>query len=142
MLAANARESSVIGLWWRGWNEQVYYCDSHDPSIGLWMTNVLLPSDRRNVSPQAISRTFHSGGLAMVKPHAAVQFDEVWCVDATCPTGQFLPRKAAPSDLAGCGWQQPLLLDEFDARRLMTWLVRAHVLLAQSGSEGCARRGV
>ena len=36
----------------------MYYCDSYDPSIGYWMTNVDDASDRKNVSERAINRTF------------------------------------------------------------------------------------
>lgn len=36
-----------------------YYCDSYDPSCGFWMTNINDPTERKNVSEQAINRTFH-----------------------------------------------------------------------------------
>lgn len=38
---------------------KAYYCDSYDPAIGFWMTNIADPSDHRNVSERAIGRTFH-----------------------------------------------------------------------------------
>lgn len=36
-----------------------YFCDSCDPRIGFWMTNVEDPEDRSNVSERAIGRTYH-----------------------------------------------------------------------------------
>lgn len=36
-----------------------YYCDSYDPAIGYWMTNIHAIQDRRNVSERAIGRTYH-----------------------------------------------------------------------------------
>lgn len=38
---------------------QVYFCDSYDPEIGYWLTNVNDPEDRKNVSERAIGRTYH-----------------------------------------------------------------------------------
>jgi hypothetical protein len=40
-------------------DSRTYLCDSYDPEIGYWMTNVADPTDRRNVSERAIGRTFH-----------------------------------------------------------------------------------
>lgn len=37
-----------------------YFCDSYDPNLGFWMTNVDDPEDRRNVSERAINRTYHN----------------------------------------------------------------------------------
>lgn len=48
----------VVGRFFKFW-PRVYFCDSYDPAIGYWMTNVADPSDRRNVSERAIGRTFH-----------------------------------------------------------------------------------
>lgn len=50
----------AIGRYFIGWDQQVYYCDSYDPRVDYWMTNVIEPTfGRRAVSPRAISRTFH-----------------------------------------------------------------------------------
>lgn len=51
----------VVGHCFTAWNdgEQVYYCDSYDPSCGYWMTNIHAIQDRRNVSERAIGRTYH-----------------------------------------------------------------------------------
>lgn len=38
---------------------RIYYCDSYDPNMGFWLTSVIDPSDRKNVSERAIGRTFH-----------------------------------------------------------------------------------
>lgn len=37
----------------------IFYCDSYDPRLGYWLTNVADPEDRKNVSEAAIGRTFH-----------------------------------------------------------------------------------
>jgi hypothetical protein len=37
----------------------IYFCDSYDPRIGYWLTNVIDAADRKNVSEAAIGRTFH-----------------------------------------------------------------------------------
>lgn len=37
----------------------IYFCDSYDPRLGYWLTNVTNPADRKNVSEAAIGRTFH-----------------------------------------------------------------------------------
>lgn len=47
------------GVNWRRNRTEVYFCDSYDPQIGYWMTNVYDPADRKNVSERAIERTFH-----------------------------------------------------------------------------------
>lgn len=51
----------IVGRFFAAWNngEQVYYCDSYDPSCGYWMTNIRDTQDRRNVSEWAPGRTFH-----------------------------------------------------------------------------------
>src|SRR5262245_7941462 len=48
----------TVGHFFKSW-PHTYYCDSYDPRIGYWMTNVDDPADRRNVSERAIGRTFH-----------------------------------------------------------------------------------
>jgi len=55
-------EHTVVGHFYRGWGsagQATYLCDSYDPAIGFWMTNIADESDRRNVSERAIGRTFH-----------------------------------------------------------------------------------
>jgi len=37
----------------------IYLCDSYDPRLGFWMTQVDDLSNRRNVSERAIGRIFH-----------------------------------------------------------------------------------
>lgn len=67
----------VVGLCFKGWAGQVYFCDSFEFDLGFWMTRVDAPEDRRqdrsgefrtNVSSRAIGATFHAiykdgGGL-------------------------------------------------------------------------------
>ena len=52
-------DHDVIGRLWSSWSG-IYYCDSYDPRIGFWMTNIMNPTDRRNVSERAPHRTFHA----------------------------------------------------------------------------------
>ncbi len=59
----------VVGHYFAsGGDGSIYYCDSYDPRIGYWMTDILSPVEewdndtgrsRRNVSDRAIGRTFH-----------------------------------------------------------------------------------
>ncbi len=54
----------VVGHYFGGYNYAtkgtvIYYCDSYDPRLGYWLTNVKDKKDRRNVSEAAINRTFH-----------------------------------------------------------------------------------
>lgn len=51
----------IVGHFFIAWDggEQVYYCDSYDPSCGYWMTNIRDIQDRRNVSERAPGLTFH-----------------------------------------------------------------------------------
>jgi len=56
---ANSPDHWAIGRLWVGWNSQIYYCDSYDPRLGFWMTNIADASDRRNISERAPTRTFH-----------------------------------------------------------------------------------
>lgn len=50
----------VIGRFFFAWDGHVVYCDSYDPSVDYWMTNVVDPTIRRAVSPRAIGGTFHT----------------------------------------------------------------------------------
>lgn len=52
----------VVGHYFGGYEDgdtQIYFCDSYDPRIGFWLTNVKNPKDRKNVSERAIGRNFH-----------------------------------------------------------------------------------
>ena len=56
----------TVGHNFKSWDGHTYYCDSYDPAIGFWMTDVDDPGNRRNVSERAIGRTYHRvdyGGL-------------------------------------------------------------------------------
>lgn len=61
-------DHDVVGQYFVGWTSEVYLCDSYDTSMGFWMTNILDPKDRRNVSERAIGRTFHEKA-GQVRPH-------------------------------------------------------------------------
>ncbi len=52
-------DHETVGRNFRAFGGEIYYCDSYDPRIGFWMTNVKGNGDRRNVSERAIGRTFH-----------------------------------------------------------------------------------
>ena len=49
----------VVGRQFKSWDGKTYYCDSYDPRIGYWMTQIEDPFVRRNVSERAIGKTFH-----------------------------------------------------------------------------------
>ena len=57
----------TIGKNFLAWDGHIYFCDSFDSTIGYWMTLVYFKPDseppadlRRNVSVQAIDRTYHT----------------------------------------------------------------------------------
>jgi hypothetical protein len=56
---ANSPGHWVIGRLWVGYNGQFYFCESYDPRMGFWLRNIANPSDRRNISERAPTRTFH-----------------------------------------------------------------------------------
>lgn len=53
----------TIGRRFKGWDGNIYFCDSYDPDIGFWMTRVDAPEGveprRANVSERAIGRSYH-----------------------------------------------------------------------------------
>ena len=54
----------VVGHYFGGYSyetkkTEIYFCDSYDPRIGFWLTNVKNAADRHNVSERAIGRTYH-----------------------------------------------------------------------------------
>lgn len=54
----------TVGHYFGGYDYQakattIYFCDSYDPRIGYWLTNLSNPEDRKSVSEAAIGRTFH-----------------------------------------------------------------------------------
>ena len=48
----------IVGGFFKAWDRQLYYCMSQDKN-GLWMVNVRIPHERKNVSERVIGRTFH-----------------------------------------------------------------------------------
>jgi len=58
-------DHEVVGKYFGGHSivfekSQIYFCDSYDPALGYWMTNIDPKlNDRRNVSERAIGRTFY-----------------------------------------------------------------------------------
>jgi len=51
-------DHETVGHNFRSW-DGVWFCDSYDPRIGYWMTEVGNKQNRKNVSERAIGRTFH-----------------------------------------------------------------------------------
>jgi len=49
----------TVGKRFRGWDGNIYFCDSYDPSCGYWMTDEKNSSNRRNISERAVGRTYH-----------------------------------------------------------------------------------
>ena len=52
-------EHHTIGMKFRAWDGEIYYCDSWEENAGYWMTQDKNREIRRNVSERAIGRTFH-----------------------------------------------------------------------------------
>lgn len=68
-------DHSTVGHYFAGHSfgtsrAELYFCDSYDPRIGYWLTNVSDPADRKNVSERAIGGTYHE----------AHQRDDYWWV--------------------------------------------------------------
>lgn len=55
-------DHETVGHNFKGWDGKVYFCDSYDPRIGFWMTEVGNTENRKNVSERAIGRTYHLVG--------------------------------------------------------------------------------
>jgi hypothetical protein len=51
-------DNTVVGKIFNAWDNCQYYCDSFDPRIGYWMTQIGDSSIRRNVSERAIGSSF------------------------------------------------------------------------------------
>lgn len=120
-------QHEVVGLLFCGWDRQVYYCDSYDPRQGFWMTNVLDAKERRNVSEQAIGRTFHSSRLQQWKPTDLTrELSGYWLVDARDPAAAFIPRLADYAEARAAPWQVGLFATERDALIFAHALQRAH----------------
>lgn len=54
----------IVGQFFKAWSmyhpgQTVYYCDSWVEDMGFWMVNVYDANERRNVSVNAIGRTYH-----------------------------------------------------------------------------------
>jgi hypothetical protein len=52
-------DHDTVGHKFRSWDGNIYFCDSYDPRIGFWMTDVGNPDNRKNVSERAIGRSYH-----------------------------------------------------------------------------------
>ena len=55
----NNKTDLCVGRYFKAWDGKTYYCDSYNPRIGYWMTEVDNKENRKNVSERAIGRTFH-----------------------------------------------------------------------------------
>lgn len=81
----------AIGRYFRGWDGQVYYCDSYHWGPDYGMVNVVDRSVRKEVSSAAIGRTFHEVGTA----------DRPACVNEVRDLEKFaVDTLAEPADLA------------------------------------------
>ncbi|MDU8351072.1 hypothetical protein RYA05_04080 [Pseudomonas syringae pv. actinidiae] len=61
-------DHETVGQTFKAHDGELYFCDSWEENLGFWMTHVDAPAERRddkfgkfrrNVSEQAIGRTFH-----------------------------------------------------------------------------------
>lgn len=81
-----------------GIGNEVYFCDSYEPRLGFWMTNVVDASDRRNVSEMAINRTFHT-----LDDSSKPKKDEgrhYWAVDTRLPPAQWTATRVTEAEAA------------------------------------------
>lgn len=88
-------DHAVVGHYFAGYSliageTQVYLCDSYDPAIGYWLTNIYKPGDRKNVSERAIGRTYHEA-FKEEKDFHCVAWSKRY--PATCTTHDHLWQK-------------------------------------------------
>ncbi len=104
----------------------LYFCDSYDPRLGYWMTNVLDEGDRRNVSERAIGRTYHALRMPQIK--VSDDYATYWAVHVREPMTWEHPQKVMLDDSKVHDWHQVLFFDEFDAMRFGRKLAEAAAL--------------
>ena len=115
----------TIGYIYRGWNGQMYYCDSYDPRCGFWMTNVLVETDRRNVSERAIDRTFHNWNIAQWRAHELNPDNQHWVVDTRDVAGGFTPKLVPFVEATMLDWRSVIFITEAEAGSFSRKLIKA-----------------
>jgi hypothetical protein len=110
----------AVGKVFYAYDGQVYYCDSYDPRVDYWMTNVIDASDRKPVSPRAINGTFHDAGDSW-KPRCE---DDVvgrtfYMVDLRAPHDQFTIVVMAEKDCLALDDRQILFFYEDLAQKFI-----------------------
>lgn len=110
----------AIGRYYRAWDGQVYYCDSYDPRVDYYMTNVLDASHRKDVSPRALGRTFHEIGT-QDRPRVpwAIRDYSNFAVDTTLSPDEMEPKELEYADCFGLPERVALFYNKFEAERFI-----------------------
>jgi hypothetical protein len=116
----------VIGRYFRAWDGQVYFCDSYDPRIVYYMTNVLDARLRKDVSTRAPGRTFHEIGT-QDRPTSADKVRDVvnFTVDTTVPPEAMVIVPMHDRDCLDLPERTALFQHEFEAKRFITIVLKA-----------------
>lgn len=129
----------AVGRVFYGWDGQVYYCDSYDPRCDYWMTNVIDPTDRRDVSSRAINRTFHSAWDSW-KPQSPADIEGriFHMLDLRVPHEQFALVVVEEKDCLALDERQILFFDEWDANKFLKTVKEAAEKLAAKKAQQSA----
>jgi len=73
-----------LGFVFKGPDGQMYLCDSHEIGQGLWLTNILSPAARKNISERGIGSSYHLQ-FDQVRKHEVQYHRSYWVVDAEVP---------------------------------------------------------
>lgn len=123
----------TIGHIFRGWDGQLYYCDSFDPRIDFFMTNILDRSIRKDVSVRAIGRTFHQQSTCS-KPQPGDEFcgRVYYVVDTLMAPADMSYEEKKEEDCVGLPETHALFCWEPDAKRFIAAANKAAEGLAEA----------
>lgn len=129
----------VIGRYFRAWDGQVYFCDSYDPRIDYYMTNVLDASLRKDVSTRAPGRTFHEIGT-QDRPTSVDKVRDVthYAVDTTAAPEAMVPVPVHDRDCLDLPERTALFQHEFEAKRFIGIVLKAAETLRQERADKAA----
>lgn len=116
----------AIGRYFRGWDGQVYYCDSYQWGPDYGMTNVVDRTVRKEVSTAAIGRTFHEVGTA---DRPAIVNDicdmEKLAVDTLVPPEALAATLLEDKDCLGLPPSTALFYSKWEAQRFIGMIQKA-----------------
>lgn len=122
----------AIGRFFYAGDSQICYCDSYDPSVDYWMTNVVGAKIRCAVSPRAIGRTFHHAGDSPKPqiPEAAIG-REYYSVDTRVPLEAMEIALKLDEDCFGLDDRIALFFWESDATKFIKRVLAAEIELKE-----------